>query len=249
MRSKAHLFGAVLGVTAMSAFVVWQRFRPAPCTGGVTVEFRPPLEAPGPYHFTLELEGIRQPCELEVPFPVRGRVDTTSCGHAVELRTRIQGEHAAIVGLTIGAAPETLRFRATRKGEVLYDAPVTPKYGPYETPREESRLFCGERALVAPPCVRGSSICAPYEPSCDGPEDCTGEKACCVDPALGKEYGPRATTDCSSRRRCLDRFGAIACHTDEDCPSDMTCTDPSLAKDFKRPIVTCQPRQTAQRTP
>ncbi|HVR18801.1 MAG TPA: hypothetical protein VMS65_03875 [Polyangiaceae bacterium] len=240
MKSKAQLLGAILGVTAMSGFVLWQRSRPSPCTGGVTIELRPPLAAPGPYHFHLELEGIRQPCELEVPFPIQGRVDTTTCGHAVELRTRVQGEESKIVGLTIGASPETLSFRVTRKGEVLYDAALTPKYGPYETLPSESRLFCGERALVAPPCVRGSSACAPYEPACDGPEDCSGGKTCCANPDFGREYGPLAATECSSARRCLDRFGFVACHTDADCPSDMTCADASLTKDFKRPLTACR---------
>jgi hypothetical protein len=232
----------------MSGFVLWQRLRPPPCTGGVTVELRPPLRAPGPYRFHVELEGIRQPCELEVPFPITGRVDTKACGHAVELRTRVRNGEAEIVGLTIGASPDTLRFRATRNGEVLYDTAIEPKYGPYETPREESRVFCGKRALVAPVCRRGSSACAPYEPTCDGPEDCGDGKTCCANPDFGREYGELAATECGSRRRCLDHFGSIACHTDADCPTDMSCTDQSVSKDFKRPVVTCEPRKTATHT-
>lgn len=244
MKSKAHLFGAILGAVAMTGFIAWRRSQPPRCTGGVTIELRPPLAAPGPYEFELALDGIQQPCVFKVPFPIRGRVDTSTCGHVVELRTRTQGDDTEIVGLTIGASPDALRFRVRRSGELLYDAPITPTYGPYETPREESRLFCGERALVSPPCVRGSSACAPYPPSCDGPEDCANGKACCASPEWGKEYGPAAATECSSARRCLDRFGLVACHADTDCPAEMTCGDRSIAKDFARPITACQPKRS-----
>ena len=120
--NKARLLGAILGITVMSGYVLWRRMRPAPCTGGVTLELRPPLEAPGTYRFHVELDGIPQPCEFAVPFPVQGRVDTSTCGHAVELRTRVEGAVSKIVGLTIGAAPESLLFRLTRNGERLYDA-------------------------------------------------------------------------------------------------------------------------------
>lgn len=240
--NKAQLLGAIFGVTMMSGYVLWRQTRPAPCTGGVTLELRPPLEAPGSYRFHIELEGIPQPCEFTVPFPVQGRVDTSKCGHAVELQTRVEGAVSKIVGLTIGASPESLLFRLTRNGERLYDASLTPKYGPYETPKSESRVFCGERALVTPPCVRGSSACAPYEPSCDGPEDCTGGKSCCASPDWGREYGPKAATECSSKRRCLDHFGFVACHADTDCPDDMACADASLSKDYKRPLLACRTR-------
>ena len=243
MKNKAHLLGAVLGVTVMTSTMLWQKTRPAPCTGGVTIELRPPLSAPGRYRFELRLEGIQKPCSFEVPWPVQGRVDTSTCGHAVELKTRVHGEQTSMVGMTVGASPETFSFRVERAGEVLYDTTVSPKYGPYETPRSESRLFCGERALVTPDCRRGSSTCAPYEPSCDGPEDCAGGKACCASPEWGREYGPSAATECGSTRRCLDRFGLVACHTDAECPSDTTCTDTSLVKDFKRPITVCQSRK------
>jgi len=246
MKSKAHLFGAVLGIAAMSGFVLWQRTRPAPCTGGVTIELRPPLSEPGQYHFHLELEGIHQPCEFDVPFPVRGRVDTRTCGHVVELQTRVQGADSKIVGLTIGASPEALSFRVSRSGEALYDTRITPKYGPYETPKSESRLFCGERALVTPPCVRGSSACAPYEPSCDGPEDCANGKACCASPDWGREYGAASATECSSKTSCLNRFGLVACHVDADCANEMACNDTSLAKDFKPPLTACQAKTTRQ---
>jgi hypothetical protein len=243
MKNKAHLLGAVLGVTAMTGFVAWQRSRPATCTGGVTIELEPPLSLPGTYEFELLIDGIRQPCVFKVPFPIHGRVDTSTCGLIVQLRTRVQGDDTKIVGLTIGASPDALHFRVRRGGELLYDAPITPTYGPYETPREESRLFCGERALVAPPCVRGSSACAPYPPSCDGPEDCPNGKACCASPEWGREYGPAAATECSSSRRCLDRFGLVACHGDADCPLEMTCNDTSVSKDFTRPITVCQPKK------
>ena len=246
MRSRAHLLGAVFGVAAMSGFVLWQRSRPAPCTGGVTIELRPPLSAPGPYEFELLLDGIRQPCKFEVPFPIRSRVDTRTCGHVVELVTRVQGADTKIVGLTIGASPDELTFRMRRRGELLYDARITPKYGPYETPRSESRLFCGERAFVAAPCLRGSSACAPYEPSCDGPEDCASGKACCASPEWGREYGPASATECESARRCLNRFGLVACHADADCPTDMACSDTSVSKDFKRPMTVCQPKTARQ---
>jgi len=144
----------------------------------------------------------------------------------VELTTRAQGDETKIVALTVGASPESFRFRVRRHGELFYDTAITPTYGPYETPREESRLFCGERALVAPPCVRGSAACAPYQP----------------------RYGPASATECSSSRRCLDRFGLVACHADADCPHDMACTDTSLAKDFARPLIACQPKKTGQQS-
>jgi hypothetical protein len=245
MKSKAHLAGAVLGVAAMSGFVVWQRSRPAGCTGGVTIELRPPLGEPGTYRFRLVLDGIKQPCEFSVPWPIRGRVDTSTCGHVVELRTRVQGAESKIAGLTVGAAPEAFEFRVMRGNEALYDTKITPTYGPYETPKEESRLFCGERALVVPACLRGSSGCAPFDPICDGPEDCSNGKACCASPDWGREYGPLAASECSGVRRCLDRFGFVACHADADCPPDMACTDTSLAKDFKRPLTACEPKKTA----
>jgi hypothetical protein len=248
MRNKAHLLGAVFGVTVMTGFLLWRETRPAPCTGGVTVELRPPLSAPGRYRFELRLDGIEQPCVFDVPWPVRGRVDTSTCGLVVELRTRVQGEQGSITGLTVGASPDALSFRVERSGEVLYDTPITPKYGPYETPRSESRLFCGERAIATADCRRGSSACAPYEPTCDGPEDCASSKACCASPEWGREYGPAAATQCSSARRCFDRFGLVACHADADCPKDMTCSDTSLAKEFKRPITVCQPAKGRQQS-
>jgi hypothetical protein len=241
MKNRAHLFGAILGVFAMTGFLVWRRTQPGRCTGGVTFELHPPLGDPGSYHFVLSLDGIPQPCVFDVPLPVKGRVDTSGCGHVVEMKTRVEGTTTKITGLTIGASPDELTLRVTRKGEVLYDTRVVPSYGPYETPREESRLFCGERALVTPPCVRGSSACWPYEPTCDGPEDCPVGKVCCLNPELGREYGASAATECTSRSRCLDGFGSAACHGDGDCPNQMTCSDSSLAKHFKRAVAACRP--------
>jgi hypothetical protein len=132
-----------------------------------------------------------------------------------------------------------LQFRISRAGELLYDAAISPKYTAYPTTREESKRFCGDRALVELACVRGSSVCAPFASSCDGPEDCPRGSVCCLDPDLAREHGPRAASECKSESRCLNGFAHIACHEAAECPKGMACSDTALAADFKTAIVGC----------
>jgi hypothetical protein len=242
VKLTAPMLGAIAGVTVTAAFVIWDRTRPPSCTGAVFIELRPPLSEPGPYRFRLTLDGRDKPCEFEVPLPVRAPVNTAECGVALALETRVQAGQSSIVGLTIGAAPERLEFQVRSKAEAIYNVMLEPHYAPYETRREDSKRFCGDRAFVRPTCLRGSSQCVPFAVSCDGPEDCADGKACCVSPEWGREYGPHAASECSGRRSCLDRFAHIACHEDTDCPADMACGAFSLAADFARPLRSCAVR-------
>jgi hypothetical protein len=242
-KTLAQRLGALAAMLAMG-FVFWERFRPPPCTGGVFVELHPPLSEPGPYQFRIALDTGAPPCEFSVPLPLPAKsvVDTKHCGMATELKTRVQGEHASIVGLTFGAAPKHLRFQLKRAGEIIYDLGIDPHYTPYPVRREENKRFCGEQAFVKPACVRGSSGCAPFVASCTGPEACTSPKVCCVSPEWGRDYGVKAASECSFSRGCLNRFGSIACHADSDCPKDMVCDDKSISAEFKPVLVTCRPR-------
>jgi hypothetical protein len=235
----AHVLGAGLGVLLTGGYVVWKRLRPPPCTGAVFVELRPPLAAPGPYHFRLSLDDDERGCAFDVQLPMKRRVDTKACKMALTLETRVHGTTESILGLTIGAAPERFRFRVTRGSELIYDTELQPRYAPYATLREESKRFCGDRAFVKPECLRGSSQCAPYVAACSGPEVCGGGQVCCVSPDRAREYGAYAAAECSSQRSCLDRFAQIACRKDADCPSDMRCSDRSLAREFHQPLSVC----------
>jgi hypothetical protein len=194
----------------------------------------------------LALDDDDKICEFEARLPVRQPVNTKPCDMKIALETRIHAGHWSILGLTIGRAPERLEFRVQRQAELIYDAILEPRYAPYATRREDDKRFCGDRALVQPVCRRGSSQCAPYAASCDGPEDCPDRKVCCVSPEWGREYGPLAAAECSGRRSCLDRLAQIACHSDAECPDDMACSDASLAEHFRAPLLACKPRTAAR---
>jgi hypothetical protein len=235
----AQVLGALAAVLVMG-FVMWRQLGPRPCTGGVFLEFRPPLAEPGPYRFRLELQDRAKPCEFSVALPPAGEIDTSACEMALALKTRVQGTRHSIVGLTFGASPQNLKLRIDRGAERIYDVRVEPKYSPYPVRRGEDKRFCGEQAFVKPACVRGSSQCAPYRPTCDGPEDCPEHKVCCVSPEWGKEYGTQAASECVSARACLDRFARIACHESSACPKAMSCDDASLRAEFSEPILVCR---------
>jgi hypothetical protein len=239
----ASLLGASLGLLGMASYVLWKRTAPPPCTGAVFIELRPPLVTVGTYHFRLTLDGDK-PCEFDVPLPTKQRVDTKACDLRLALETRVQGASTSIVGLTLGAAPDRLGFRVQLNGESLYDTEVEPHYAPWATRREESKRFCGDSALVEPACRRGSSQCAPYAATC-APEGCPADQVCCASPEQAHEYGVYAATQCSSRQGCLNRFGKIACKKDADCGESASCSDTSLARDFKPPISVCAERRTA----
>jgi hypothetical protein len=238
----AHLLGAGLGVLSTTAYVVWKRTSPPPCTGAVFIELRPPLIEPGPYHFRITLDRSDPPCDFDVPLPMKQRVDTKACDMALTLDTRVNGSTSSIVGLTLGAAPDRLGFLVRRNGEKIYDTEIEPRYAPYATRREESKRFCGDRAFVQPQCVRGSSQCAPYPASCSGPRACPDGKVCCVSPEQAREYGTNTATECSSARACLDRFGLIACASDADCREGSSCTDKSVTREFTPPLTVCSQR-------
>jgi hypothetical protein len=234
----ARFLGAGAAFLCAAIYFAWQRLRGPECHGAVYIEIRPPLGAPGPYHFRLNLDEDERTCEFDVSPEARG-VQPAHCGMALEIQSRVQGTHASIVGLTVGSAPEKLQFVVTRGTDVIYDAELVPKYAPYATTRKESRRFCGENAFLKPACRRGSPSCAPFSPACDGPEDCDHGKVCCVSPEWGFEYGARAATECTSKPRCLARLARFACHTDAHCPDGMLCNDPSLRSDFAPPLQAC----------
>jgi hypothetical protein len=240
-RIIAQVLGACAAVALAAGWYGYMRFRPPPCTGGVFFELRPPLLEPGPYHFRLELDGAERVCEFEAS--PDGTARKTACKMALEIDTRAQGNEKSIVGVAIGAAPEHLRFQVKQRGQALYDTTLEPKYTPWAIRREDSKRFCGDRALVKPDCVRGSAQCAPYEASCTGPEGCSSGKVCCASAEWAREYGVKAATECSSRRDCLDRFGRVACHRDSDCAEGSLCNDTSLRKDFSSPLDACGPKR------
>lgn len=222
------------------SWVVWQRVRPPPCAGGLFIELHPPLSEPGPYRFRVALDGAAEACEFEVPLPIKGEVDKKRCRLALELKTQTRGNQTTIAGLTVGAAPKWFHFQVKRSGESIYDTRVEPKYTPYPAHRRESKRFCGQQAFVEPPCLRGSSQCAPYRHVCSGPTDCPKTKACCVSPEWARDYGASAASECGSTRGCLDRFALLACRADADCPEDMTCDDGSVANEFDPPLTICR---------
>ncbi|MGC4092562.1 MAG: hypothetical protein QM756_32720 [Polyangiaceae bacterium] len=240
-KSSAQVLGALAAVVFMG-WLFWVKLAPARCPGGVFVEFHPPLSEPGPFQFRLALEGAQAPCTFDVPLPLPARVDTSHCGMAVELKTLNSGKHASIAGLTFAAAPKVFSLEVRRNGEKLYDSKVTPHYSPYPTKREENKRFCGEQAFVQPACLRGSSECAPFRSACDGPEDCDKHQVCCASPESAREYGKSASSECSSRRRCVERYGHIGCHADADCAADERCAADTTTADFEPPLLFCQAR-------
>ena len=234
----------MLGALAAVVFMGWlfyTKLVPS-CPGAVFVEFHPPLSEPGPFHFRLRLDDIKDVCEFDVPLPVPERVDTSHCKMAVALKTLNRGKHASVAGLTFAAAPKHFALKVSRAGEALYDTALDPHYSPYPTKREENKRFCGEQAFVQPACVRGSSECAPFATSCDGPEDCDKHQVCCGSPESARDYGKALASECSSRRRCQERYGHVGCHVDSDCAADERCGDDGASAEFKPPLLACQPR-------
>ena len=240
-KTAAQVLGGLTGAILVLAWIGAKALRPPPCHGGVFVELRPPLEAPGPYRFEISMPGEREACRFEVPLPLVGPVNTSQCPVVLELETEGQGLRSTIVRLAVGATPERFRLKVHRAAEAVYDAELRPRYLSEPVPREQSRRFCGRQALVRPECVKGSSQCAPFRADCDGPEDCPGEQACCTSLDWGQKYGAKLATACLPWRRCLQRYARVACHTTDDCPEGMICNDNSWHSDFEPPVVTCRP--------
>jgi len=225
-------------------FLIWIRTRKTPCPGAVSLEFHPPLSDPGKYQIQLSWDGAKT-CQFTIALPLDPQAkggQKVGCGMAIELRTQIQSGRASVAGLTFGAAPAHFELLVKRDRESIYDALLEPRYAPYPTTRAEDKRFCGERALVLPNCLRGSSECAPFPTRCSGPEDCEPKRACCLTPEWGRDFGPAAASECSSTDSCLAHLGHLACHTDSDCPTGMRCTDTSLAGDFSKPVSVCGDR-------
>jgi hypothetical protein len=234
--------GAIVGAALAIVFVIWMRTRATPCPGAVTLEFHPPLADRGRYRIQLSWEGTN-PCQLTVEVPLDEHTkpgEKTGCGMAIELRTQVRGEQASIAGLTFAAAPATFRLQVDRNGEAIYDTALEPQFAPYPTPRAQDKRFCGERALVLPHCLRGSSECAPFPPLCTGPQDCPVKQVCCLTPEWGRDFGPLAASECSSTNNCLSHLGRLACRSDGDCPTGMRCDDTSLATDFSKAVSVCR---------
>jgi hypothetical protein len=238
--------GAIVGGALAITWVVYIRTRATPCPGAVTLEFHPPLADPGSYRIQLSWDGGK-PCELTVAVPLASDSAVkdharTGCGMALQLHTQVQDGKASVSGLTFAAAPEHFKLQVKRNGEAVYDTDLTPKYAPYETRRAENAHFCGDRALVLPPCVRGSSECAPFPASCTSPADCGPKQACCLTPEWGRDFGPKAGSECTSANGCFAHLGHLGCRTDSDCPADMRCGDKTIAADFSPSVLVCQGR-------
>jgi hypothetical protein len=234
--------GAVVGALLAVAGVVWLRTRAAPCPGAVTLEFHPPLADPGRYRFEL-LGASRKPCAFEVPLPAASHDPASgACDMARELRTQVRDGEVSITALTFAAAPERFTLRVTRNEEPIYDTSLAPKYAPYATTRADNKHFCGERARVVPECLRGSSECPPFLARCTGPEGCQSGQACCLTPEWGRDFGPRAASECSTKTSCLSHFGQLACRVDGDCPKDQKCAPSALAAEFSPTVRICQNR-------
>jgi len=237
--------GALVGALFALAAVVWLRTRKPPCPGAVTLELHPPLTEPGDYHLELRWPG-RAACAFDFTVPLASSMVSqkrSGCGMALELRTQVQAGIASVSGVTFAAAPERFRLALRRNQEPIYDVELEPKYAPYETTRAENKHFCGDRALVEPPCLRGSSECAPFPASCLGPKDCAAKQVCCLTPEWARDYGPRAGSECTASASCFARLGHLACGADGDCPSDMSCTDDSFGDQFLPAPRACESRQ------
>mgnify|MGYP000988312863 FL=1 len=238
-RRLAILLGALAALLVGGAWMTVRMSRQRPCPGALFVEFHPPLARPGVYEFALEWQDeAPRRCELRVPLPPSGPVDTGGCNAKTELLLEGTETEPRIARLALGAAPAEVRLRVTRRKESIYDAVLSPAYADYPTTREES--FCGPRALVEPDCRRGTADCAPYPLACDGPEDCGRGEICCVSRDWARESGARTGAHCMTTRRCLDRFASVACHDDTNCPEPMRCTDRSQAADFAAPVALCR---------
>jgi hypothetical protein len=240
----AQRLGAIVGACLAITGVIWLRTRATPCPGAVTLEFHPPLAERGNYHIQLSWEGAK-PCALTVVLPLDPKLqlkERSGCGMAVQLRTQVQDEQASIAGLTFAAAPERFSLQVKRDSEPIYNTLLEPKFAPYPTLRAQDKHFCGDRALVLPHCLRGSSACAPFPTRCTGPTDCQPKQACCLTPEWGRDFRPSAASECTSTNSCLAHLGRLACHVDGDCPGGMRCGDASLASDFTQPVLVCQSR-------
>ncbi len=238
-RRLATLLGALAALLVGGAWMAWKMSRPRPCSGALFVEFHPPLTRPGSYEFALQWQDeAPRRCELRVPLPPSGPVDTRGCNVKTELLLEGTEAEPRIARLALGASPAEVRLRVTHGTERIYDAVLSPAYADYPTTREES--FCGPRALVEPACRRGTADCAPYPLVCDGPEDCGQGEICCVSRDWARESGARAGSHCTTTRRCLDRFASVACHDDTQCPTPMTCKDRSQSADFAAPVELCR---------
>ena len=215
------------------------RTRATPCAGAVTIEFHPPLADPGIYQFELSGPDL-EPCAFSVSLPqAHGEKGTSACRLPRELRTQMRDAHVSISELTFAAAPEHFELQVERNGEHIYRADLEPKYAPYPTARAENERFCGDRARVVPACLRGSSECQPFPATCLGPEGCPHGQACCLTPEWGRDFGPKAASECAARASCFAHFGQLACHTDDDCPADLRCKSSALAADFSPAVLTC----------
>ena len=239
-KTRAELLGALAAVLLVGGWVLWKKLAPRPCTGAVFIDFAPPLPAPGPYRFRLRLDAAATRCEFEVPFPDPGAVSTASCQMRIELSTRGRGPDSSITGLAVGAHPKRLRLEVRRGSELVYDADLQPDYSAYPTTREESKRMCGSRASLVPDCIRNTSVCLPFRPACDGPEDCPPRKRCCASVDQGRRYGAPAAATCEFESRCAERFGLIACHASGDCPSDAPCRPAPFGADFAPALLTCE---------
>ena len=240
----AQRMGAIVGAALAISWVIYVRTRAVPCPGAVTLEFHPPLADPGKYR--IQLTGASAtPCDFTVALPLDSSAKEhgkTGCGMALQLRTQVQDGTASVTGLTFAAAPEHFKLRVNRNAEAIYDADLEPKYAPYETTRAENSHFCGDRAQVLPPCLRGSSECAPFPARCTAPGDCAAKQACCLTPEWGRDFGPKAASECSSESSCLAHLGHLGCRADGDCPRDMRCAETSLSADFSPSVLVCQSR-------
>ena len=236
--------GALVGAGLAIIGVIWVRTRATPCPGAVTLEFHPPLADRGRYLVQLSWEGAR-PCQFTVDLPLDAKVgnrEKTGCGMAIQLRTQVQAGQTSLAGLTFAAAPAHFRLQLNRDAERIYDTSLEPRFAPYATTRAEDPHFCGERALVLPACLRGSSECAPFPARCTGPRDCELNRACCLTPEWGRDFGPLAASECTTINSCISHLGHLGCQGDTDCPSGMRCSDSSLAADFSKPVLACRDR-------
>ena len=240
----AQRMGGIVGATLAIAGVLWFRTRATPCPGAVTLEFHPPLSEAGSYRIQLDWEG-HAACSFVVLLPFAADTkspEKTGCGMALQLRTQVIATRASIAGLTFAAAPQRFRLQVKRGREPIYDEVLAPRYAPYPTLRAEDKHFCGDRALVFPRCLRGSSECAPFPARCTGPRDCDPKRVCCLTPEWGQDYGPGAASECTSTSSCLARLGHLGCHDDGDCPEGMRCSDSSLESSFSPKVTSCQNR-------
>lgn len=237
----AQRLGGIVGAALAITGVIWFRTRAIPCPGAVTLEFHPPLSDNGSYRIELGWDGAK-PCAFTIALPLdpkRGMGEKTGCGMALQVRTQVQEQRATVTGLTFAAAPARFKLQIKRDGEPIYDTQLEPQFAPYPTLRAEDKHFCGDRALVLPQCLRGSSECAPFPVRCTGPQECQDKRACCLTPEWGRDFGPQAASECTTTSSCLSHLGRLACHSDIDCPPGMHCGDASLAKDFAKPVLVC----------